>query len=311
MLPALLSDRFLPDVDSDDELEQGDADVLTEQVVGEIVGGGDRLRRMVRITQKPIGRSPRSNLATYVGMFDLVRKLFAETQDAKAKDFDAGRFSFNLPAGRCPVCEGLGTTSIEMMFMPSVTAPCAACHGARYNKDTLAVKWNDRNIAEILALNVEEAGEVFGGHRGIKRSLDTMMKLGLGYLRLGQPATELSGGESQRIKLTSELQRPQKGGTLYLLDEPSSGLHPADMDLLLTHLDELVTKGNTVVMVEHDIRIAAQADWVIDLGPGAGAQGGTVVAAGTPRDVARSKSSLTAPFLEKHLRRRVALLRKG
>ncbi|MDF2780148.1 MAG: excinuclease subunit [Enterobacteriaceae bacterium] len=273
-------------------------------VQGKITAGGTSLKRLVRIDQRPIGRTPRSNLATYTGFFDTVRKLFAETDEAKKRGFNASRFSFNLPAGRCPACEGQGQITIELLFMPEASAPCSACGGRRYNDETLEVRWHDRTIADVLDLTVDEAISVFEDNDAIQRSLAALAALGLGYLTLGQPATELSGGECQRIKLAWELQRVQRGKTLYLLDEPSTGLHPADMDKLLRVLDRLVQRGDTVVMAEHDMRIAAEADWVLDLGPGSGENGGQLVASGTPEEVSRSPDSLTASYLSARLKKR-------
>ncbi len=228
----------------------------------------------------------------------------ADTNEAKKRNFDASRFSFNLPAGRCPSCEGQGQITIELMFMPEASAPCSDCGGRRYNEETLQVRWHNRTIADVLDLTVDEAVEVFRNNDSIQRSLAALAALGLGYLKLGQPATELSGGECQRIKLAWELQRVQRGKTLYLLDEPSTGLHPADMDKLMRVLDRLVQRGDTVVMAEHDMRIAAEADWVLDLGPGSGENGGRIVATGTPEEVSRSKHSLTAPWLAARLKKR-------
>ncbi|MFW8253549.1 excinuclease ABC subunit A, partial [Klebsiella pneumoniae] len=299
VLPALL--QRLDKTPEDDESEE---DNLVPEVQGNITAGGTSLKRLVRIDQKPIGRTPRSNLATYTGFFDTVRKLFADTNEAKKRNFDASRFSFNLPAGRCPSCEGQGQITIELMFMPEASAPCSACGGRRYNEETLQVRWHNRTIADVLDLTVDEAVEVFRNNDSIQRSLAALAALGLGYLKLGQPATELSGGECQRIKLAWELQRVQRGKTLYLLDEPSTGLHPADMDKLMRVLDRLVQRGDTVVMAEHDMRIAAEADWVLDLGPGSGENGGRIVATGTPEEVSRSKHSLTAPWLAARLKKR-------
>lgn len=264
---------------------------------GRIVSGMDKVSRLVNINQKAIGRTPRSNLATYTGLFDDVRKLFAATAEAKACGYDAGRFSFNTPKGRCPNCEGLGFVSVELLFLPSVYAPCQVCHGQRYDNDTLAITYRDKNIAEVLDLTVESAYTFFDGEASILRALDALLQVGLGYLRLGQPATELSGGEAQRIKLATELQRTQRGDTLYILDEPTTGLHPADVSMLMAQLDALVEAGNTVIMVEHDMQVASNSDWIIDIGPGAGDAGGQVVAQGTPEDVATSKISQTSPFL--------------
>ena len=268
---------------------------------GRISAGLESIRRLVQVDQKPIGRTPRSNLATYTGLFDNVRKLFAATPAAKKRHYDAGQFSFNVAKGRCPNCEGEGFVSVELLFMPSVYAPCPTCHGARYNPETLAIKWQGLSIAQVLGLTVEQAVEVFAEQPGVLRSLQVLRDIGLGYLRLGQPATELSGGEAQRIKLATELQRNARGATLYVLDEPTTGLHPRDVDRLLSQLNHLVEAGHTVVVVEHEMRVVAQSDWVIDIGPGAGTQGGRVVASGTPQKVAKSKVSRTAPFLVREL----------
>ena len=268
---------------------------------GCISAGLERIHRLVQVDQKPIGRTPRSNLATYTGLFDNVRKLFAATAAAKQRDYDAGQFSFNVAKGRCANCEGEGFVSVELLFMPSVYAPCPTCHGARYNPETLAIQWQGLNIAQVLGLTVEQAVAVFAEQPGVLRSLLVLRDIGLGYLRLGQPATELSGGEAQRIKLATELQRNARGATLYVLDEPTTGLHPRDVDRLLRQLNHLVDAGHTVVVVEHEMRVVAQSDWVIDIGPGAGDLGGKVVACGTPRQVAKSKKSRTAPFLAREL----------
>jgi excinuclease ABC subunit A len=270
---------------------------------GQISAGLGSIKRLVQVDQKPIGRTPRSNLATYTGLFDNVRKLFAATPEAQAAGYDAGQFSFNVAKGRCATCEGEGFVSVELLFMPSVYAPCPTCHGARYNPQTLAILWQGLSIAQVLQLTVDEAVSVFAEQPGIRRSLEVLRDIGLGYLRLGQPATELSGGEAQRIKLATELQRNQRGATLYVLDEPTTGLHPRDVDRLLEQLDTLVTAGHTVIVVEHEMRVVAQSDWVIDIGPGAGDQGGRIVAAGTPQKVAASKKSKTAPFLARALSR--------
>ncbi|MCS4311639.1 excinuclease ABC subunit A [Pseudomonas sp. BIGb0381] len=286
-------------VDSDEEPSLEDDAPQTSG--GRIGAGLEHIRRLVQVDQKPIGRTPRSNLATYTGLFDNVRKLFAATPAAKKRDYDAGQFSFNVAKGRCPNCEGEGFVSVELLFMPSVYAPCPTCHGARYNPETLAVKWQGLNIAQVLGLTVEQAVEVFAEQPGVLRSLQVLRDIGLGYLRLGQPATELSGGEAQRIKLATELQRNARGATLYVLDEPTTGLHPRDVDRLLSQLNHLVEAGHTVVVVEHEMRVVAQSDWVIDIGPGAGDLGGKVVASGTPQKVAKNKTSRTAPFLAREL----------
>ncbi|WP_278856503.1 excinuclease ABC subunit UvrA [Kocuria palustris] len=278
--------------------------------------GLEEVRRLVRITQKPIGRTPRSDLATYTGLFDHVRALFADTPEARSRGWKAGRFSFNTTPGRCPHCQGQGQVEVELVFLPGSWTVCPVCHGTRYDDETLSVRWEGRTIAEILELTVAEALAVFAeepsdeeaAHRprsasqrrrvdAIRRPLEALGALGLGYLRLGQPATELSGGEAQRIKLASELHRTGRSRTLYLLDEPSTGLHPADAERLLRVLHGLARDGATVVMAEHRPEAIRTADHVIDLGPGAGRRGGTVVAAGTPQQVAADPDSVTGPWL--------------
>lgn len=259
------------------------------------------VRRLVEVDQKPIGRTPRSNLATYTGLFDVVRRLFTAAPEAKARGWKAGRFSFNVPGGRCESCQGEGFVSVELLFLPSTYAPCPECAGARYNSETLEIRYSGLNIAEVLALTVESAASFFAGVPAAARSLGALSDIGLGYLRLGQPATELSGGEAQRIKLATELQRVRRDHTLYLLDEPTTGLHPADVTVLLRQLHGLVDAGHSVVVVEHDMAVVAGADWVIDLGPGGGADGGRVVVAGTPAEVARAAGSRTAAYLARAL----------
>lgn len=268
---------------------------------GRIVSGMEGVRRLVRVDQKPIGRTPRSNLATYTGLFDQVRKLFAATPDAKKRRYDAGRFSFNVAKGRCEHCAGEGFVMVELLFLPSVYAPCPTCEGARYNAETLQVQYRGKNIAEVLGMTVGEAIAFFRDEALVERSLEVLNEVGLDYLRLGQPATELSGGEAQRIKLASELQRATRGNALYVLDEPTTGLHPVDADRLMVQLNRLVDAGNTVIVVEHTMRVVAGSDWVIDVGPGAGDEGGSIVASGPPATVARNKTSRTAPYLKVHL----------
>jgi excinuclease ABC subunit A len=297
VLVELVADALGHDVAVDDTEDGGlDHDVpLT--MGGTIVEGLEHIKRLVQVDQKPIGRTPRSNLATYTGLFDHVRKLFAATKAARARRYDAGRFSFNVAKGRCETCEGEGFVCVELLFLPSVYAPCPSCHGARYNPKTLEIKYEGKSIADVLGMTVDEAGEFFSQEPAVRRSLDVQRQVGLGYLRLGQPATELSGGEAQRIKLATELQRSQRGATLYILDEPTTGLHPADVERLVTQLHGLVDAGNTVIVVEHDMRVAAGSDWVMDIGPGAGDEGGRIVVEGTPAVVARSPASRTAPYL--------------
>ena len=268
---------------------------------GQITAGLEKIKRLVRVDQKPIGRTPRSNMATYTGLFDHVRKLFAATPAARQRRYDAGRFSFNVAKGRCETCQGEGFVMVELLFLPSVYAPCPTCHGARYNAKTLEVKYQGKNIADVLGLTVDAAWDFFAGEPPIHRALTVLREVGLGYLRLGQPATELSGGEAQRIKLATELQRIGRGNTLYVLDEPTTGLHPSDVEKLMLQLEGLVVAGNTVIVVEHDMRVVAGSDWVIDIGPGAGDEGGQVVAQGPPLEVAKAKTSRTAPYLKRFL----------
>ncbi|MFD7291711.1 ATP-binding cassette domain-containing protein [Streptomyces sp. NPDC059897] len=271
-------------------------------LIGEITEEVEGVGRLVVVDQKPIGRTPRSNLATYTGLFDVVRKVFAATEEAKARGYGVGRFSFNVTGGRCETCQGEGFVSVELLFLPSTYTPCPDCAGARYNPETLEVAYRGRNIAEVLDLTVESAAEFFeaaddDAARPVLRSLRTLLDVGLGYLRLGQPATELSGGEAQRIKLASELQRVRRGHTLYLLDEPTTGLHPADVEVLMRQLNGLVDAGHSVVVVEHDMAVVAGADWVVDMGPGGGAAGGQVVVAGPPAAVAAETASRTGAYL--------------
>lgn len=265
------------------------------------VRGLEGFTRLVQVDQRPIGRTPRSTLATYTGMFTAVRQLFAETEYAKKRGWKPGRFSFNIADGRCPTCQGDGFVEVELLFMPGTYGPCPTCHGKRYNPETLKARWHGKNIAEVLAMSVDEAAEFFVDVPVAHRALTTLQQVGLGYLRLGQPATELSGGEAQRIKIATELQRQRRGATLYLLDEPTSGLHPADIALLITQLQTLVSQGNTVIMVEHNLDAILAADWVIDLGPGGGDDGGAIVTEGPPAQVARATGSRTAPYLAARL----------
>ena len=282
--------------DEDDELE---APVVT--LGGEITEGVDEVKRLVVVDQKPLGRTPRSNLATYTGLMDHVRTLFAATKLARARRYDAGRFSFNVAKGRCETCQGEGFVCVELLFLPSVYAPCPTCRGARYNTKTLEIKIRGRSIADVLAMTVNEAFEFFADDHPLRRSFGVLREVGLGYVRLGQSATELSGGEAQRVKLATELQRAQRGETLYVLDEPTTGLHPSDVAKLMRQLHGLVDAGNTVVVVEHDMTVAAASDWIIDIGPGAGGEGGRIVAAGTPLEVAASSRSITARYLPARL----------
>ncbi len=296
-LVELVAEELGHELTTDDEPAEDLERVEVLTAGGAITAGMESIRRLVVVDQRPIGRTPRSNLATYTGLFDYVRKLFAETKQARARRYDAGRFSFNVAKGRCDNCSGEGFVMVELLFLPSVYAPCPVCHGARYNAKTLEIKYRDRNIAEVLGMTVDEAWAFFENEEQVRRALGVLREVGLGYLRLGQPATELSGGEAQRIKLASELQRVGRGNTLYVLDEPTTGLHAADVEKLIVQLHGLVDAGNTVIVVEHDMRVVAGSDWVIDIGPGAGEEGGRVVASGPPTDVAHAPTSITAPYL--------------
>jgi excinuclease ABC subunit A len=297
LVAARIGHELPVDADEVEELERAAPATLG----GQITGGMEHIKRLVLVDQKPIGRTPRSNLATYTGLFDHVRRLFAATKAARARHYDAGRFSFNVAKGRCETCEGEGFVMVELLFLPSVYAPCPTCRGARYNAKTLEIRYHDRNIAEVLGMTVDAAWEFFADETHLAHSLAAVREVGLGYLRLGQPATELSGGEAQRIKLATELQRAQRGNTLYVLDEPTTGLHPSDVEKLMTQLHGLVEAGNTVIVVEHDMRVVAGSDWMIDIGPGAGDEGGRIVASGTPARLASAKGSRTAPFLARFL----------
>ncbi|MEU1881849.1 excinuclease ABC subunit UvrA [Streptosporangium sp. NPDC020072] len=265
------------------------------------INGMDLVDKVVHVDQSPIGRTPRSNPATYTGVFDKVRDLFAQTTEAKVRGYAKGRFSFNVKGGRCEACSGDGTIKIEMNFLPDVYVPCEVCHGARYNRETLEVHYKGKTISEVLDMPIEEALEFFDAIPAIKRYLKTLNDVGLGYVRLGQPATTLSGGEAQRVKLASELQRRSTGRTIYVLDEPTTGLHFEDIRRLLGVLGKLVDGGNTVIVIEHNLDVIKTADWIIDMGPEGGSKGGTVLATGTPEDVALVEDSHTGRFLRKIL----------
>ena len=270
-----------------------------KQVAGrhKTVQGLEHLDKVVHVDQSPIGRTPRSNPATYTGVFDNIRKLFAETTEAKVRGYLPGRFSFNVKGGRCEACSGDGTLKIEMNFLPDVYVPCEVCHGARYNRETLEVHYKGKTIADVLNMPIEEGAEFFAAFSPIARHLNTLVDVGLGYVRLGQPATTLSGGEAQRVKLAAELQKRSNGRSVYVLDEPTTGLHFEDIRKLLMVLQGLVDKGNTVITIEHNLDVIKSADWIVDLGPDGGSGGGQVVAAGTPEQIAKSTTSHTAAFL--------------
>jgi excinuclease ABC subunit A len=261
------------------------------------VRGLDAIDRIIDIDQSPIGRTPRSNPATYTGLFGPLREIFAEVPEARTRGYDAGRFSFNVKGGRCEACQGDGLIKVEMHFLPDVYVPCDVCQGKRYNRETLEIRWRGKNINEVLEMTVEDALRLFQHVPGVGSRLQTLMDVGLGYLQLGQSATTLSGGEAQRVKLARELAKRATGRTLYILDEPTTGLHFHDVAQLLDVLHRLRDEGNTVVVIEHNLDVIKTADWIIDLGPEGGAGGGNILVAGTPEEVARHKKSYTAQFL--------------
>ncbi|MFS8612986.1 MAG: ATP-binding cassette domain-containing protein, partial [Planifilum fulgidum] len=265
--------------------------------------GIEHLDKVINIDQSPIGRTPRSNPATYTGVFDDIREVFASTPEAKVRGYKKGRFSFNVKGGRCEACRGDGIIKIEMHFLPDVYVPCEVCKGKRYNRETLEIKYKGKNISDILEMTVEEALGFFKNIPRIKRKLQTLYDVGLGYMKLGQPATTLSGGEAQRVKLASELYKRSNGRTLYILDEPTTGLHIDDIARLLDVLQQLVENGNTVLVIEHNMDVIKTADYIIDLGPEGGDAGGTVVAEGTPEEIAQVKASHTGRFLGPILKR--------
>ena len=301
VLVDLAANHLGQDITEDEDRPRGLVERNSARSTGRISGDLEFVRRLVPVDQKPIGRTPRSNMATYTGLFDHVRRLFASTTAARARKYDAGRFSFNVAKGRCQTCTGEGFVCVELLFLPSVYSPCPTCHGARFNEKTLEIKYRNKSIAEVLSMTATEARRFFREDPSLVRSLDVIDEVGLGYLRLGQSATELSGGEAQRIKLATELQRAEHGDTLYVLDEPTTGLHPLDVERLMKQLHRLVDSGNTVVLVEHDMQVIADSDWVIDMGPGAGEEGGRVILTGTPDEVSQSKVGKTAAHLSRFL----------
>ena len=263
--------------------------------------GIDQLDKVIDIDQSPIGRTPRSNPATYTGVFDMIRDLFAATPDAKAKGYKKGRFSFNVKGGRCEACSGDGILKIEMHFLPDVYVPCEVCGGKRYNRDTLEVKYKGKSIYDVLDMTVEEALKFFENVPAIARKIQTLYDVGLSYVKLGQPSTELSGGEAQRIKLATELSKRSTGKTIYILDEPTTGLHFADVHKLIEILRRLSDGGNTVIVIEHNLDVIKTADYIIDMGPEGGDGGGTVIAQGTPEEVAEVPESYTGYYVKKYL----------
>ncbi len=262
------------------------------------IEGLEHFDKIINVDQSPIGRTPRSNPATYTGLFTPIRELFAGTPEARTRGYDPGRFSFNVKGGRCETCQGDGVIKVEMHFLPDMYVPCDTCHGKRYNRETLEIRYRGRTISDVLDLTVEQALEYFSAVPLVARKLQTLMDVGLSYIRLGQSATTLSGGEAQRIKLSLELSKRSTGKTMYVLDEPTTGLHFADIALLLKVINQLVEAGNTVVVIEHNLDVIKAADWVVDMGPEGGQGGGTIVAEGTPRDIANHPQSHTGRYLK-------------
>ncbi|MBR4825515.1 MAG: excinuclease ABC subunit UvrA, partial [Spirochaetaceae bacterium] len=269
----------------------------------ESIEGLENIDKVINIDQSPIGRTPRSNPATYVGVFNSIRDLYASLPDAKARGYTAGRFSFNVKGGRCENCQGAGTITIEMNFLSDVYITCDVCHGKRFNQSTLEVLYKGKSIADVLSMTIEEAAKFFDSIPHIARKLETLCSVGLGYVQLGQSALTLSGGEAQRVKLANELARRSTGKTLYILDEPTTGLHFADVKQLMEVIQRLVDQGNTVIMIEHNLDVIAQSDYLIDLGPEGGTGGGTIVTEGTPEEVAECEKSYTGIFLREQLER--------
>jgi excinuclease ABC subunit A len=260
--------------------------------------GIENVDKVINIDQSPIGRTPRSNPATYTGVFDLIRSIFAETREAKARGYKTGRFSFNVKGGRCESCKGDGIIKIEMHFLPDVYVPCEVCKGKRYNRETLEVKYKDKSISDVLDMTIEEAYEFFINIPQIERKFRTLLDVGLGYIKVGQPSTTLSGGEAQRVKLATELSKRSTGKTIYILDEPTTGLHVADVHKLIEILQRLVDTGNTIVVIEHNLDVIKTADYIIDLGPDGGIRGGELIAKGTPEDISKSDRSYTGKYLK-------------
>ena len=266
------------------------------------ITGLEHLEKVIDIDQSPIGRTPRSNPATYTKIFDDIRDIFAQTKDAKIKGFSKGRFSFNVKGGRCEACQGAGIIKIEMNFLPDVYVECDVCRGKRYNKETLEVFYKGKTISDVLNMSIDEAYEFFSSVPSLEKKIKVLKDVGLGYIKLGQPATTLSGGEAQRIKLAAELSKSSKGKTIYILDEPTTGLHFEDVKKLLEVLNRLVEKGNSIVVIEHNLDVIKTADYIIDIGPEGGDKGGTVVAAGTPEEIVKIKKSYTGKYLKKYLK---------
>ena len=285
------------------------SDLRARTIPGEhrCIEGIEALDKVINIDQSPIGRTPRSNPATYTGVFDQIRDLFAATADARARGYKKGRFSFNVKGGRCEACSGDGIIKIEMHFLPDVYVPCEVCQGKRYNRETLEVKYKGKSIYDVLNMTVEEAVKFFENVPSISRKIETLNDVGLSYIRLGQPSTTLSGGEAQRVKLATELSRRSTGKTIYILDEPTTGLHFADVHKLIDILKRLAEGGNTVIVIEHNLDVIKTADYIIDIGPEGGDKGGTVIAQGTPEEVAKNPISYTGKYVEKYLQKTLSI----
>ena len=275
---------------------------LKEPLEYDVIEGIDNIDKVVTVDQAPIGKTPRSNPATYTNIFASIRKLFVELPEARIRGYKPGRFSFNISGGRCEVCKGNGYRSIEMNFLPNVLVPCEECHGQRYNRETLEVRFKGKSIADILDMTINQAVEFFDNVPSILSKIKVLQDVGLGYVKLGQPSTTLSGGENQRVKLATELAKKDTGKTLFILDEPTTGLHFEDIRILMKLLNKLVERGNTVLVIEHNLDVVKCADYVIDMGPDGGKNGGTIVAQGTPEQIAASKHSITGRFLKKELK---------
>jgi len=276
------------------------------------IEGLEHFDKVISVDQSPIGRTPRSNPATYTGLFTPIRELFAQVKEARERGYGPGRFSFNVKGGRCEACQGDGLIKVEMHFLPDIYVPCDVCHGQRYNRETLEIRYKDKNIHDVLSMTVEQAYQFFEPVPAVARKLSTLLDVGLGYIKLGQSATTLSGGEAQRVKLALELSKRDTGRTLYILDEPTTGLHFHDIEMLLTVLHRLRDHGNTVVVIEHNLDVIKTADWIVDLGPEGGAGGGEIIAEGTPEEIAKKTGSYTAehlkPVLDSETRRRKSAL---
>ena len=261
----------------------------------------ENIDKVIEINQQPIGRTPRSNPATYIGVFEDIRKIFAEVPEAKIRGYKPGRFSFNVKGGRCEECKGGGVRCIEMNFLPDISVTCEKCNGKRYNDETLEIRYKGKTISDVLNMDIETALEFFQNIPEITQKLQTLVDVGMGYIRLGQPSTTLSGGEAQRVKLATELSKKETGNTLYILDEPTTGLHFYDIEILLNVLNDIVNKGNTVIVIEHNLDVIKMADYIIDMGPGGGKNGGEILIAGTPNEVVKAEKGATWPFLKKAL----------